>query len=108
MTYRSEIVARMELVAEETRQIARDTGDSEQATRYRVAALRLDRMAEQFKAGDYDDGLMAEYAALTERPDRALDLSRAADEVMVDIGFEDGCYDHPDDVLGEIVKRANL
>lgn len=116
MTYRDEIVARLERHSEEMVNTSlgfAHAAENEEcvldSASYATAALKVTSMAEQFKAGNYDEGLMADYASIAERPDLALDLGKAADEVVVDVGFDTtGSYEAPDDVLSEIVRRARL
>lgn len=105
MTYQATIVSKLESAAENLRDLAPEQDGLERRKRWFNAAKARDSMAAQFAAGDFDESLMGEYAKLFDGTDTGLDTANASDEVVSEIGFEDG-YASPDDVLSEIVRRA--
>lgn len=114
MTYQNQIASTLAKDAEKNRtQSLHDARSAETVSEVMGAAMladrarRLDNMAVQFWNGDYDAGLMGKYAALAENPDQATNLSTAADEVTAEMCWEENDdYRHPDDLLGEVVRRA--
>ncbi|WP_108461345.1 hypothetical protein [Devosia naphthalenivorans] len=105
MSYQEQISQALKQAAEERVLSSLVEPSDELGGRSVDAILLLHELADQFAAGDYDAGLMSEYAALIEDPERAADMSNALSETVAKVGLEPG-YLHPDDLLDEALVQA--
>lgn len=105
MTHQAQIAAKLEERALKAR---------EEETKYPVIfrtdsdAKALESLAAQFKAGDFDGGLMAELAALLDDEDRREDTTNAIDLSLNRMGDAYDEFDpkRPDDLLDQILVEA--
>lgn len=103
--YQQNFVERLERAAEETLEAGKVTHRAF-APAHIKEAKAFEKMAEQFKAGDYDPELMARVVMLFEDDDMRDDAFTIADRVVsMMTGANSWLFDKADDLLAEILDQ---